>query len=45
MFLLSTNAVYLQAAANENKDGAADATYFPNRYLPFRADSFSQVAW
>ena len=45
MFLLGANAVYLQAVTDENKDGTADAAYFPNRHLPLKADLFSQVAW
>ena len=45
MFQLGANAVYLQAVTDENKDGTADAAYFPNRHLPLKADLFSQVAW
>ena len=45
MFLLGANTVYLQAVTDKNKDGAADAAYFPNRHLPLKADLFSQVAW
>lgn len=45
MFLLGVNTVYLQAVTDENKDGTADAAYFPNRHLPLKADLFSQVAW
>lgn len=37
--------VFLQAFADPDGDGAADATYFPNRHLPMRADLFSRVAW
>jgi len=37
--------VFLQAFADPDGDGAADAVYFPNRHLPVRADLFSRVAW
>jgi biofilm PGA synthesis lipoprotein PgaB len=37
--------VYLQAYADPDGDGVADALYFPNRHLPMRADLFSRVAW
>ncbi|WP_245872607.1 poly-beta-1,6-N-acetyl-D-glucosamine N-deacetylase PgaB, partial [Avibacterium endocarditidis] len=37
--------VYLQAYADEDGNGVADKLYFPNRYLPVKADLFSQVAW
>jgi len=37
--------VYLQAFADPDGDGVADAVYFPNRHLPMRADLFSRVAW
>ncbi|WP_109079440.1 poly-beta-1,6-N-acetyl-D-glucosamine N-deacetylase PgaB [Aggregatibacter kilianii] len=37
--------VYLKAFSDQDGDGVADALYFPNRYLPVRADIFSQVAW
>lgn len=40
-----TKTVYLQAFADENGDGAADAAYFPNRHLKMKADLFSQVSW
>lgn len=39
------NAVYLQAYADPDGDGNADALYFPNRHLPMRADLFNRVAW
>ena len=32
--------VYLQAYADPDGDGEADALYFPNRTLPMRADLF-----
>ena len=37
--------VYLQAYADPDGNGAADSVYFPNRYLPMRADLFSRVSW
>ncbi|ABA90026.1 outer membrane polysaccharide N-deacetylase [Syntrophotalea carbinolica DSM 2380] len=37
--------VYLQAFADPDGDGVADALYFPNDYLPVRADLFNRVAW
>ncbi|MFN0299606.1 MAG: poly-beta-1,6-N-acetyl-D-glucosamine N-deacetylase PgaB [Burkholderiales bacterium] len=41
---LKPNVVYLQAFADTNGDGLADALYFPNRSLPMRADLYSRVA-
>lgn len=37
--------VFLQAFADPDGNGSADALYFPNRSLPMRADLFSRVAW
>lgn len=37
--------VFLQAFADPDGDGAADALYFPNRVMPVRADLFNRVAW
>ena len=37
--------VFLQAFADPDGDGAADAVYFPNGQLPVRADLFNRVAW
>lgn len=37
--------VYLQAFADPDGDGIATSLYFPNRYLPMRADLFNRVAW
>lgn len=37
--------VYLQAFADPDADGVAEALYFPNRHLPMRADLFNRVAW
>ncbi len=39
------NTVYLQAYADPDGDGNAEALYFPNRHLPVRQDLFSRVAW
>jgi biofilm PGA synthesis lipoprotein PgaB len=38
-------AVFLQAYADADGDGVADALYFPNRHLPVRADLFGRAAW
>ena len=37
--------VYLQAYADPDGDGNAEALYFPNRHLPVRQDLFNRVAW
>ncbi len=42
---MQLSAVFLQAFADPDGDGAADALYFPNRHLPMRADLFNRVAW
>ncbi|HEY0917533.1 MAG TPA: poly-beta-1,6-N-acetyl-D-glucosamine N-deacetylase PgaB [Solimonas sp.] len=42
---IAPSAVYLQAFADPDGDGAAEALYFPNRHMPVRADLFSRVAW
>ncbi len=42
---LRINTVYLQAFADPDGDGNADALYFPNRHLPMRADLFNRAAW
>jgi biofilm PGA synthesis lipoprotein PgaB len=42
---MGANTVYLQAFADPDADGAADAVYFPNRHVPMRADLFNRVAW
>lgn len=42
---LNVNAVYLQAYADPDGDGTADAVYFPSRHMPMRADLFNRVAW
>lgn len=45
MAQLRPSTVYLQAFADPDGDGVADAVYFPSRHLPMRADLFSRVAW
>lgn len=42
---MGVNTVYLQAFADPDGNGSADAVYFPNRRLPMRADLFNRVAW
>jgi biofilm PGA synthesis lipoprotein PgaB len=42
---LRVTTVYLQAFADADGNGQAEAMYFPNRHLPLRADLFSYVAW
>lgn len=42
---LHISTVYLQAFADPDGDGNADAVYFPNKYLPVRSDLFNRVAW
>jgi biofilm PGA synthesis lipoprotein PgaB len=42
---LGPSTVYLQAYADPDGDGVAEALYFPNRFLPMRADLFNRVAW
>ena len=37
--------VFLQAFADPDADGGAQAVYFPNDYLPVRADLFNRAAW
>ena len=39
------NTVYLQAFSDPDANGAADAVYFPNPYVPVRHDLFNRVAW
>lgn len=43
--VMGVNTVYLQAFADPDGDGAANAVYFPSRHLPMRADLFNRVAW
>ncbi|MFO0688817.1 MAG: poly-beta-1,6-N-acetyl-D-glucosamine N-deacetylase PgaB [Myxococcota bacterium] len=42
---LNCNVVYLQAYADPDGDGAADAVYFPSRRVPMRGDLFNRVSW
>jgi biofilm PGA synthesis lipoprotein PgaB len=42
---VAPTSVFLQAYADPDGDGVADALYFPNRHLPVRSDLFSRVAW
>lgn len=42
---MQISTVYLQAFADPDGDGVADALYFPNGLLPVRADLFNRVAW
>ena len=42
---LKISAVFLQAFADPDGNGTADALYFPNRHLPVRADLFNRAAW
>lgn len=42
---MGINTVFLQAYADPDGDGVADAVYFPNRHLPMRADLFGRAAW
>ncbi|MEQ8484532.1 MAG: poly-beta-1,6-N-acetyl-D-glucosamine N-deacetylase PgaB [Pseudomonadales bacterium] len=42
---MGINRVLLQAFADPDGDGVADAVYFRNRHLPTRADLFNRVAW
>ncbi len=41
---MSVTTVYLQAFADPDGDGGADALYFPNRHLPVREDLFGYAA-
>ncbi|OSI24995.1 poly-beta-1,6-N-acetyl-D-glucosamine N-deacetylase PgaB [Neisseria dumasiana] len=45
VYKLGITTVYLQAFADDNHDGVAEAVYFPNRHLKVKADLFSRVAW
>ena len=42
---MHVNTVYLQAFSDPDANGSADMVYFPNRYLPMRADLFNRVSW
>lgn len=42
---MQINTVFLQAFADPQGDGLVREVYFPNRWLPVRADLFNRVAW
>lgn len=42
---LEPSHIFLEAGADPDGDGFADAAYFPTRHLPLRADLLSRVAW
>jgi biofilm PGA synthesis lipoprotein PgaB len=42
---LSISHVFLQAFADPDADGGAQALYFQNRHLPVRSDLFNRVMW
>jgi biofilm PGA synthesis lipoprotein PgaB len=42
---LKISHVFLQAFADPDADGGAQAAYFPNRHLPMRADLFNRALW
>lgn len=42
---LNIDTVFLQAFADPDGDGLVKSVYFPNRWLPVRADLFNRVAW
>ena len=42
---LGVNTVFLQAYADPDGDGLVRSLYFPNRWLPMRADLFNRAAW
>ena len=42
---LNATTVYLQAYADPDGNGTADALYFPSRHLPLKADLFNYLAW
>lgn len=42
---MGANTIYVQAFADPDGNGSADALYFPNRHLPMRADLFNRVVW
>lgn len=45
VYQIKPSHVFLQAFADPDGNGAADALYFPNRHLPVRADIYARVAW
>lgn len=42
---MNINTIYLQAFSDPDGNGSADLVYFPNRYIPMRADLFNRVSW
>ncbi|NDO83684.1 poly-beta-1,6-N-acetyl-D-glucosamine N-deacetylase [Citrobacter sp. NCU1] len=42
---MQINTVFLQAFADTKGDGLVKEVYFPNRWLPVRADLFNRVSW
>lgn len=42
---LRINTVFLQAYSDPAGDGNISSLYFPNRWLPMKADLFNRVAW
>lgn len=42
---LQVNTVFLQAFADPTGDGLAREVYFPNHWLPMRADLFNRAVW
>src|SRR3546814_1135116 len=42
---MGVNTVFLQAFADPEGEGLVRSLYFPNRWLPMRADLFNRVAW
>lgn len=42
---MGISTVFLQAYADPKGDGLVRELYFPNRWLPMRADLFNRVAW
>ncbi len=42
---MQINTVFLQAYSDPQGDGLVKSVYFPNRWLPMRADLFNRAAW
>ncbi|WP_111860553.1 poly-beta-1,6-N-acetyl-D-glucosamine N-deacetylase PgaB [Acinetobacter sp. CFCC 10889] len=42
---LKSNALLLNVVEDQNQDGVYDAAYFPNRYLPVKADVLNRTVW
>lgn len=42
---MQINTVFLQAYSDPQGDGLVKSLYFPNRWLPMRADLFNRAAW